>query len=939
MAFPPGFLDEIRIRVSLPDVIGRKVRLIKKGREYSGLCPFHNEKSPSFTVNDEKGFFHCLAAETRVVTWDGIFAISDLAGKVARVLTRGGVWADAKFGAYGKQQLWEVRLTRNGLKKTVLATHAHRWFVRGRSSAVITTSLRPGHRLDACLPATIPDWSVSPDGVRHGIVFGDGTLGKGKYGTVNLHGEKASDLSCWFDEQRVIPREAATGAEYFRIYGGSSFGHMKGLPPLSSPPEYLRGWLAGYLATDGHVSKDGTICLNSYKTEDLLHVRDVCTRLGIGTYGVTTQTRRGYGKEDSEIHRIHFVPETLRPEIFLRSFHKDRFVAAEKKFSRLRWVVESIFETEREEEVYCAEVPGEHAFTLEDNILTGNCFGCGAHGDVIGYVMQSQNLGFLEAVEALAGEAGLEVPRATPQERERVFKQKTLVEVMEAAAGFFQAQLDSQAGAAARAYLDQRGLDRAAIERFRLGYAPGFSGGQGLLKQFLLREFPEDMLIEAGLVKKPDDGRDSFDYFRDRVMFPILDRAGRVIAFGGRVMGDGKPKYLNSPDTPLFHKGRVLYGLSWARAGVAKGAQLVVTEGYMDVIALHRAGFEGAVAPLGTALTEEQLEELWKLTPEPTLCFDGDTAGQRAASRGLDRALPLLKAGRSLKFAVLPTGEDPDSLIGRQGNLAMQSVLDGAKPLAEVLFAQELAARPIDTPERRADLTHRLNARAFVIADEGLKREYQYFFKNKMYEQGRPQRANVRQKSVKDRNGRFKPQLPEVVSGARLTLGTQAVERRRQELLVAMVLALPDLLDDHVEEFAHMVLTAPDLDKLRREILNLHAANSGLDAAGLQHHLTNHGFVRDVERLLGQQVLAHTQFAVPADRETTRLGWLQALTLWHSHLDRAQELEAAVRRFEMEPTEASWARITALQEQAEIELTEQAEFDGATAGWVSSGRH
>jgi DNA primase len=580
------------------------------------------------------------------------------------------------------------------------------------------------------------------------------------------------------------------------------------------------------------------------------------------------------------------------------------------------------------------------SFTVNDEKGFFHCFGCGAHGDVIGYVMQSQNLGFLEAVESLASEAGLEVPRATPQERERVFKQKTLVEVMEAAAGFFQAQLDSQAGAAARAYLDQRGLDRAAIERFRLGYAPGFSGGQGLLKQFLLREFPEDMLIEAGLVKQPDDGRDSFDYFRDRVMFPILDRAGRVIAFGGRVMGDGKPKYLNSPDTPLFHKGRVLYGLSWARAGVGKGASLVVTEGYMDVIALHRAGFEGAVAPLGTALTEEQLEELWKLTPEPTLCFDGDAAGQRAASRGLDRALPLLKAGRSLKFAVLPAGEDPDSLIGRQGNLAMQAVLDGAKPLAEVLFAQELAAKPIDTPERRADLTHRLNARAFAIADEGLKREYQYFFKNKLYEQGRPQpRVAMRQKSFKDRNGRFKQAPPEAVSGARLTLGTQAVERRRQELLVAMVLVRPDLLDDHVEEFAHLVLTAPDLDKLRREILNVHAANSSLDADTLQHHLTNHGFVRDVERLLGHQVSAHTQFAGPADRETTRLGWLQALSLWHSHLERAQELEAAVRRFEVEPTEASWARITALQEQAEAERTEQAEFDGATAAWVSSGRH
>jgi DNA primase len=583
------------------------------------------------------------------------------------------------------------------------------------------------------------------------------------------------------------------------------------------------------------------------------------------------------------------------------------------------------------------------SFTVNEEKGFFHCFGCGAHGDVIGFVMQSQNLGFLEAVEALAGEAGLEVPRATPQERERVVKQKTLVEVMEAAAGFFQAQLDGNAGTAARAYLEQRGLDRAAIERFRLGYAPGFSGGQGLLKQFLLREFPEAMLIEAGLVKQPDDGRDSFDYFRDRVMFPILDRAGRVIAFGGRVMGDGKPKYLNSPDTPLFHKGRVLYGLSWARAGVGKGAELVVTEGYMDVIALHRAGFEGAVAPLGTALTEEQLEELWKLTPEPTLCFDGDAAGQRAASRALDRALPILKAGRSLKFAVLPSGEDPDSLIGRQGTAAMQAVLDGAKPLAEVLFAQELAARPIDTPERRADLTHRLNARAAAIADEGLKREYQFFFRNKLYEQGRPQRAKLTRKAGgrdgRSGGGRFGPQAPEPVSGARLTVGTQAVERRRQEVLVALVLAHPDLLDGHVEEFAGLTLTAPDLDKLRREILNVHAANSGLDAASLQHHLSNHGFVRDVERLLGQQVLAHTQFAEPTDRETTRLGWLQALSLWRNHLERAQELEAAVRRFETDPTEASWARITALQEQAEIERTEQAEFDGTTAGWVSSGRH
>ncbi|MGB8843025.1 MAG: DNA primase, partial [Aliidongia sp.] len=375
------------------------------------------------------------------------------------------------------------------------------------------------------------------------------------------------------------------------------------------------------------------------------------------------------------------------------------------------------------------------SFTVNEEKGFFHCFGCGAHGDVIGYVMQTQNLGFLDAIEALAAEAGLEVPKPTPQERERAVREKTLNEVTEAACAFFQAQLQTRAGAAARAYLERRGLDDAAIERFRLGYAPG---GNGLLKQHLLAEFPESLLLEAGLIGQKDGRDSSFDYFRDRVTFPILDRAGRVIAFGGRVTGDGKPKYLNSPDTPIFHKGGVLYGLSWARAGIGKGAELVVTEGYMDVIAMHRAGFDGAVAPLGTALTEHQLAELWRLENEPVLCFDGDAAGQRAAGRALDRALPLLKPGKSLRFATLPPGEDPDTLIGKFGAAALQGVLKSAQPLAEVLWAQELAARPCDTPERKADLRNRLKARSGLIQDPGLALEYQNFFKNCVYERLRP---------------------------------------------------------------------------------------------------------------------------------------------------------------------------------------------------------
>ena len=548
------------------------------------------------------------------------------------------------------------------------------------------------------------------------------------------------------------------------------------------------------------------------------------------------------------------------------------------------------------------------SFTVNEEKGFFHCFGCGVHGDVIGFVMQSQNLGFLEAVEALAGEAGLEVPKATPQEREKAVRQKTLGEVMEAACAFYQSQLQARAGAGAKAYLERRGLDDAAIERFRLGYAPA---GSGLLKQHLARDFPEPMLLEAGLLGQKEEREDTFDYFRDRVMFPILDRAGRVIAFGGRVMGDAKPKYLNSPDTPIFHKGSVLYGLSWARIGIGKGAELVVTEGYMDVIALHRAGFEGAVAPLGTALTEGQLGEVWRLADEPVLCFDGDAAGQRAASRALARALPLLKPGKSLRFATLPAGEDPDTLIGKFGASAMQGVLKAAQPLAEVLWAQELTARPIDTPERKADLGARLKARAYEIQDPELARGYHGFFRNCLYERLRPQRPGPRGA------GRFRPG---VKPGPVLPSPPDPVAllRRRQEVLVSLVLHSPDLLNEIVEDFAEVSFTAIDLDKLRREIINVHAREPGLDAATLKHHLSNHGFGRDVETLSPHH-LVHAKFALSADREQILAGWRQALSHWRDHLLGGTEVEAAAGRFARDGNQAHVLALPPLAEQRRID--------------------
>ncbi len=326
-----------------------------------------------------------------------------------------------------------------------------------------------------------------------------------------------------------------------------------------------------------------------------------------------------------------------------------------------------------------------------------HCFGCGAHGDAIGFVMRADNLDFIEAVERLAGEAGLAVPTQTPQDRERAQRQKTLLEALSAAAEFYQTRLWSPSGARAREYLTARGLDEETIRRFRLGWA---GEDRQALRRALGKEFPEPLLREAGLVRMPEDGGNPYDYFHGRVMFPIGDRTGRVIAFGARTLGDDQPKYLNSPDTPLFEKGRVLYGLSIARANAPRDAEaegaapVLVVEGYMDVIALHRAGFGTAVAPLGTALTEMQLRELWRLSPEPVLCFDGDTAGQRAALRALFRALPTLQPGHSLRFATLPPGEDPDSLIRGAGRSAFAEIVAAARPLSEMLWQAELECPP-----------------------------------------------------------------------------------------------------------------------------------------------------------------------------------------------------------------------------------------------------
>src|SRR5262245_54539649 len=367
------------------------------------------------------------------------------------------------------------------------------------------------------------------------------------------------------------------------------------------------------------------------------------------------------------------------------------------------------------------------SFFVNDQKQAWFDFSSGKNGSIFDFVMLTDGVEFPEAVERLAAMAGVPLPKFSREEEAREEKRKTLHDVMELAAKFFEAQLAARTGAKARGYLADRALDPATQLKFRMGYAPG--------ERFALKEHlgeqgvPVPDMVEAGLLIAGDDIPVPYDRFRDRVMFPIHDFRGRIIAFGGRALqADAPAKYLNSPETPLFHKGSNLYNGFAARTAVHDGAQLIVVEGYVDVIAMVTAGYPATVAPLGTALTEEQLGILWKMADEPILCFDGDKAGQRAAYRAADLALPRLRPGKSLRFALLPEGQDPDDLVRSGGRDAAADVLSGARPLAEMLWTREVEAASLDTPERRAALEAKLNDLVRNIGDEAVRKYYQQDF-------------------------------------------------------------------------------------------------------------------------------------------------------------------------------------------------------------------
>ncbi|SLN39474.1 DNA primase [Pseudoruegeria aquimaris] len=471
------------------------------------------------------------------------------------------------------------------------------------------------------------------------------------------------------------------------------------------------------------------------------------------------------------------------------------------------------------------------SFHVDDRKGYYYCFGCHAKGDAISFVRETENVDFMEAVRILAGEAGMQMPARDPQAQKKADRRSQLAEVMEQAVQFFRLNLAAGAGFAAREYLDGRGMSAATRERFEIGFAP--EGWQNLYDHLRGKNVPEDLIMACGLARASSKGGKPYDVFRNRIMFPIRDARGRCIAFGGRAMDPAdNAKYLNSPETELFDKGRSLYNHGPAREAAGKGQALIVAEGYMDVIALSVAGFGATVAPLGTAVTEDQLRLLWRIHPEPIIALDGDAAGLRAARRVIDLALPLLEAGNSLRFAILPEGQDPDDLIKAKGPEAMQAVLDAARPMVSLLWERETEGQVFDSPERRAALDKRLRTVVKTIRDPSIQRHYTEEIKRMRQDLFFPPRARGGWSGGKGGmggKGGWRPRgAPEPVRASTkhslLAMADPSAEDRlREAVILASLLLHPELVNRFVGALEMLEFADPDHARIRDVLLRTEA--------------------------------------------------------------------------------------------------------------------
>lgn len=598
----------------------------------------------------------------------------------------------------------------------------------------------------------------------------------------------------------------------------------------------------------------------------------------------------------------------------------------------------------------CCPFHGEKSpsFHCEDRKGRYHCFGCGVSGDHFKFLTELDGMSFPEAVERIADKAGVPMPARDEQAERREKERASLHDVMELATKFFQEQLQSAAGAKARSYLRERGLTPATQQAFRLGYAPE---SRNALKEFLAGKGVEKAQIEAcGLVRHGDDIPVSYDWFRDRIMYPIPDSRGRIIAFGGRALApDALAKYMNSPDTELFHKGNVLYNFVRARKARQKDGTVIAVEGYMDVIALAQAGFENAVAPLGTALTENQLELLWRMTGEPVLCFDGDKAGLKAAWRAADMALPMIQAGRTVRFALLPEGKDPDDLVRESGPDAFRQVLAEARPLADLLWLRETSGGVFDTPEKRAELEKTLRELTGRIRDESVRYHYSQemrervlaFFGASRQQNGRKQGKEFNQRPVGS-GGQFAkpgvgstPRTESLLRSGMVKRGSEMMMVREATIITALV-NHPALIDENFEHVEFLELNHSELRKLHAILLDALAHDLANDREALIGAIDRAG-CRDVwDRAVALVRKARQWPALEtAALEDARDALAQALHLQRSARTLHRELKAAETALATDPTDENYRHLVEVQAQLRDVQATEALIDGFG---VSSGR-
>ena len=576
------------------------------------------------------------------------------------------------------------------------------------------------------------------------------------------------------------------------------------------------------------------------------------------------------------------------------------------------------------------------SFTVNDQKGFFHCFSSGKHGDIFRFVMETEGLSFYEAVEKLAADAGVTLPKMSAETEAQEVKRKSLYEVMALAQAFYESQLKSQAAAQARAYLLGRGLGPEIWARFGMGYAS--SERYGLRDYLAGKGVQIEAMQEAGLLIAGEDIKVPFDKFRNRVMFPIHDQKGRVIAFGGRALEKDAPaKYLNSPETPLFHKGEILFNHHNARKAAHEKGRVIAVEGYVDVISLSVAGFAESVAPLGTALTEQQMTLLWRMADEPILCFDGDKAGKRAAFRAVETALPLLKPGKSLRFALLPEGQDPDDLARSGGTKAVEEVLGRSLGLADMLWMRETETHPLDTPERRAAFERDVRNMINQLKDEDVRRHYRAEFDNRIAAlmPGTPRKQayapSMRGRSPNMRSGRARQGLaplhdafePPVRASPFLTqsplFGTQNSVSPREAFIVLAFLRFPELLRKHVDALAGLDIESGAARRLVALLLDLAADSDDLTREIVENRVNALGLLDDVDNLAGQVRFGDKRCLEQA--ETAQGGHFidisgalqQAMILHRRAVTLHKELMAAERALAEDGSETSLAIIRDLQ--------------------------